>query len=250
MHPILFSIGPITIYMYGLFMAAAFMTGIGWTMREARERGLNEERVHTLSLIAAGGAILGARGLYVLINPTYYINHPAEIIQFWSGGLVFSGGFVVAVLGGYLYMRSQNEPLFDWMDAIAISMPLAQAVGRVGCLFAGCCYGGECSLPWGVTFTDPDSLAPLGIELHPTQVYHSLAGLTTFAILFFASKKITKPGVIAGMYLVLFPVFRIIIEFFRSDYRGDAGIMSATQMIALLICIPGLYLIFRKTNTE
>lgn len=245
MQPILLKLGPVTIHAYGVFITAAFLAGVGWAMHEARQRKLPHDKIPGISLLILAGAILGARLLYVLIDLQYFAANPLEIFAFWHGGLVFSGGFLVGSLFGYWALRKETDKL-TWLDCFAPGVALGQAIGRIGCFMAGCCYGSKSFVPWAVTFTDPNSLAPLFQPLHPTQLYHSLAGLLTFGMLLLAKRKLQTPGKLTGLFLVLFAGFRIFIEFFRADYRGDLGVLSVTQLIALVLLLPGLFLLFRK----
>jgi phosphatidylglycerol:prolipoprotein diacylglycerol transferase len=248
MHPKLITIGPFTIYTYGFFIAAAFLLGMTWTMREARTRGLDPKLVSDLGFYLILGGILGARLLYVLICPGYFLKHPLEIFMFWKGGLVFLGGAIVGAICGFVFLRKKKQPIWPWLDAIAPGLALGQAVGRLGCFSAGCCYGKKCSLPWAVTFTNPDSLAPLYVPLHPTQIYHSLAGLLTFILLLSFKKRLKGPGQLMGMFLILYSVLRFSIEFFRGDYRGTIGFLSVTQVLALgLFALGFLILLKRRT---
>ena len=247
MHPVLINIGPLTIHSYGFFVAAAFLASMAWTCREARAKGLDHALVSDLGFYVVLGAILGARILYILINPVYFFHHPLEIVMFWKGGLVFLGGAIMATIAGYWYLSKKNQPLWKWMDAIAVSVPLGQAIGRIGCTMAGCCYGSPCELPWAITFTDPNSLAPVNIPLHPTQLYHCLAGLITFGILLGVKRFFKTDGTLTGLMLMIYALFRFSIEFFRGDYRGDFGIISVTQVIAFgVFCLGVGIVMYRK----
>lgn len=252
MHPILFELGPLTIHTYGVFIAAAFLAAMAWISREARQRDLPVPLVQELGFQALVGAIVGSRLLYVLINLPYFLERPLEMVMFWKGGLVFLGGVALAALLCYRLVRRQGQPVLPWADAVAPGMALGQAVGRLGCLFAGCCYGKVCELPWAITFTDPESLAPLRVPLHPTQVYEVLAGLTNFAILLlakrFAPRMAQEPGRLMGLFLVVYAIFRVVIEYFRSDFRGDLGPISVTQAMAGAVFVMGVWLLSRRSN--
>lgn len=247
MHPILIELGPLTIHTYGVFIAAAFLAAMAWTAREARQRGLAVELVQDLGFWCLIGAILGSRLLYVLLNLDYFLEHPLETVMFWKGGLVFLGGGVLAALLAVRMLKKHGQPLLPWADCVAPALALGQAVGRFGCLAAGCCYGAKCDLPWAITFTDPDSLAPLLTPLHPTQIYEILAGATNFVILLVAKRWVREPGRIMGLFLMVYAVFRITIEFFRDDYRGDiAGVVSVTQVLAAAAFCLGAWLFISK----
>ena len=240
------TLGPFALHTYGLFVAAGFLLGIGWSMREARQRGLNPEILSDLGFYIILGAILGARVLYVLINPTYFWHNPLEILMFWKGGLVFSGGAILATIFALGFLKIKKQDPWLWMDTLAPGIGLGEAVGRIGCLAAGCCYGAVCDLPWAITFFHPESLAPLHQPLHPTQLYHSLAGLACFAATLAMKPRIRHNGQLMGVFLILFGIFRFVIELFRADYRGDFGPISVTQLIALGAVGLGLFIISHR----
>ena len=247
---ILFGIqfGPFALHAYGLFVAAGFLLGIGWSMREARERGLDPDLLSDLGFYIILGAILGARALYVLINPVYFWHNPLEIFMFWKGGLVFSGGAILANILALAYLKKKNQNIWLWMDTLVPGIGLGEAVGRIGCLSAGCCYGAACDLPWAITFGHPDSLAPLHMPLHPTQIYHSLAGLACFCVAVLLKRHVRHTGWLMGVFLILFGGFRFLIELFRADYRGDFGFVSVTQFIALGAITLGCFIIYIRRH--
>jgi phosphatidylglycerol:prolipoprotein diacylglycerol transferase len=238
--------GPFALHTYGLFVATGFLLGIAWSMREARERGLDPDLLSDLGFYIILGAIFGARILYVLINPTYFWHNPQEILMFWKGGLVFSGGAIMATILAWIFLKAKRQDPWRWMDALAPGIGLGEAVGRIGCLAAGCCYGAACDLPWAITFNHPESLAPLHLPLHPTQLYHSLAGLACFVVTLGLKTKVRGKGQLMGIFLLLFGMLRYVIELFRSDYRGDLGPLSVTQFIALAAMGLGLFIILHR----
>lgn len=258
MFPIIFEIppfilfgiqfGPVALHTYGLFVASGFLLGIAWSMREARARGLDTNMLSDLAFTIILGAILGARLLYVLINPTYFWHNPQEIVMFWKGGLVFSGGAIVATLCALVFLKRRKQDIWVWMDVLAPGLGLGEAIGRIGCLAAGCCFGATCSLPIAITFHNHDSLAPLNIPLHPTQIYHSLAGLICFGIVLALKPRMRVSGQLMGVFLILFGGFRFLIELFRADYRGDFGPISVTQVIALGGMALGLFIIWHRSR--
>ncbi|MFW6324656.1 MAG: prolipoprotein diacylglyceryl transferase [Desulfovibrionales bacterium] len=246
MHPVLIEIGPFTVYTYGFFIAAAFLAGMAWAMHEAGQRNLDPRTISDVGFYVIVSAILGSRLLYVIINPRYFLEHPLEILMFWKGGLVFLGGAILATLTVLYYFRSKQMSVWPWADCFAPALALGQAVGRLGCLAAGCCFGKECTLPWAVTFSDERSLAPLNLALHPTQIYHSLAGLLTFGIILGFKKHVKRDGQLIALFFMLYAVFRFSIEFFRNDYRGDFGALSLTQVIALMVLLAGAALFIKR----
>jgi phosphatidylglycerol:prolipoprotein diacylglycerol transferase len=251
MHPILLEFGGLTIYAYGVLIAAAFLTALAFTMHEAKRRGLPHKLVPDLGFWIIVGALAGSRQLYVLITPATFLSNPLEIFAIWNGGFVFLGGGLLGGGLGYWFLRRKKQRVLPWLDTAAPGIALGQAVGRIGCLMAGCCYGKPApELPWAVTFTHAKSIAPLFTPLHPTQIYHSLAGFITFAVLLACRKRFTTPGRLMGLFLVLYAAFRIAIEFFRGDYRGFAGPVSLTQILALAFAGLGVYLLTRQPKAS
>ncbi|ACV68404.1 prolipoprotein diacylglyceryl transferase [Desulfohalobium retbaense] len=249
MHPILVDIGPFTVYTYGFFVAAAFLVGMAVSMREAKRLGLPHKIVPDLGFYLILSAVVGARLLYVLLAPKYFLAHPLEIVQFWKGGLVFLGGALAAAGTTIWFLRRREQPIWSWADAIAPGLTLGQAVGRLGCLAAGCCFGKECTLPWAITFTDPKSLAPLHQALHPTQIYHVLAGVAVYFLLLGTKRWQPKPGMRFAIYIMGYAVLRFVIELFRGDFRGHLGPLSTTQWIAAALVILGIWLYRQRRNS-
>lgn len=250
MHPVLIDIGPLTIHSYGFFIAAAFLLGMWLTRREAMKYGLNPQVVPDLAFYLIISAIVGSRILFVLLDPKPFVEDPLLIFQFWKGGLVFVGGVVAAVATAWAVIRVKKEPFWKWADAFAPGIAAGQFLGRIGCLMAGCCYGKPTTLPWAITFTHPQSLAPLHIPLHPTQIYHSLAGLVTCILLLSFRSKFRGSGQRFAMFLILYALFRFSIEIFRGDFRGILGPFSLTQAVAAGILCLGLALFTLKGRSS
>jgi phosphatidylglycerol---prolipoprotein diacylglyceryl transferase len=255
MFPTIFQIGNFSLHTYGLLIAVGFLLGIGLALREARREGIPQEKVLDLSFYIIFAAILGSRLLFVLINYAYYWEHPWAFFKVWEGGLVFYGGFILAFLTGIFYLKKQALPFWKMGDLLAPSIALGQVFGRLGCFAAGCCFGKTTDLPWAVTFRDPQSLAPTGIPLHPTQLYEALTTFLIFLILMALKRRPFFPGFRLLTYLFLYGSVRWFLEFFRGDYRGNlaGGAWSDTQYISLLLVffsiIMALYLRKRKAAT-
>ncbi|WP_320169675.1 prolipoprotein diacylglyceryl transferase [Maridesulfovibrio sp.] len=244
MNPVLFSIGAVNIYSYSVFLTAGCLLAMGWAMREARLRDMDYTLAPKAGITAIVCGIIGARILYIALYPQEFTSDILNALRIWNGGLVFSGAVVFGSAGGAMYLHGKHQKLLPWLDSFAPAIALGQAVGRLGCFFAGCCYGKPTDLPWGVVFRNTDSLAPLFHPLHPTQIYHSLAGLITFLILLGTKRFFHSDGKITGLFLMLFSALRFIIEFFRADYRGAIGPISTTQFMAVVFFLTGIYLLF------
>jgi phosphatidylglycerol:prolipoprotein diacylglycerol transferase len=200
-------------------------------------------------LIMSG--LLGARVLYVLLNLSYFRVHPWESMKVWEGGLVFYGGFVLAAVVGMVFTRYRGYPISDVADCLAPGLALGQGIGRWGCLFAGCCYGKPTALPWGITFRDPASLAPLGIKLHPVQLYEFAGDILVAGLLWLLlMRERDSHGDIFWLYVLLYGVLRFGLETLRGDDRGAMiGGLAPSQMIALVaILISGSILLVKMTS--
>jgi phosphatidylglycerol:prolipoprotein diacylglycerol transferase len=240
-YPELLKLGPITVYTYGVLLAAAYLLGLKLAMTRARSRGLDPNRALDLGIAIIVAALVGAKLLLVLVDFDKFRQNPAEILSIVRAGGVFYGGLIAAVAVAFWYMWRHRMPLWTTCDVFAPGIALGHAVGRLGCLMAGCCYGRETHVPWAITFTNPEAAAnvgtPLGVPLHPTQLYESAAEALILVLLLWTEKK-GRPfeGRTFWSYLVLYGISRFVIEFFRGDERGIVfGTISTSQFISLVI---------------
>lgn len=252
MHPILFEYGRIHLYTFGVFVALAFTAGMWIGGREAKRFGVDPEAFHDLCFTILISAILGARLFFVLVEWQHFLAHPLKIFAIWEGGLVFYGGFVGAALAALWYVRRHKLSVWDTADAVAPGLVLGQAIGRLGCFFAGCCYGAACDLPWAVTFHDPRRAGdvPLGVPLHPTQLYEAAGNLAVFALLYVVQGPRRRfSGQLFGTYLATYPVLRFLVECFRSDPRGALGPLSTSQALGIPIFLFGLWVLAKRRKS-
>lgn len=252
MLPKLISIGSFYIPTYGVLVALGFLAGLGITLRLARRLGLPLEKITNLAVYCAMAGIIGAKLLMFLFDIGDYVRDPGRIftLETLQAAGVFHGGFVAAFLVAVLYMRRQQLPAFSTMDVFAPGVALGQAIGRLGCFAAGCCWGKECDLPWGVRFrSDEAAPVPLGKTLHPVQLYESAADLIIFAILYRRFGRAHRGGEIIGLYLVLYSSARFVIEFFREHEQSLVGPFSLTQWIALGLAATGIAILLRGGRT-
>ncbi len=252
MYPVLLDLGKVHLYTYGLFVALGLMTAIWISKRIAKPHGISPDTITDIFIVILVSAIVGARLLYVAINFSTYKDHPLEMLKIWNGGLVFFGGFIVAAAAAAVYFNLKNLKIWKMADIISPGIALGHAVGRIGCLFAGCCYGKACDLPFAIKFTHPESLAPLGVYLHPTQMYSIFSNLILFFILMGLHKKKKFDGMIFLSYIMLYSLFRSIIEFFRGDFRGDFffEFISMSQGIGLLVFLMALILLTKLSKSS
>ena len=246
MSPVLFRLGGLSIYAYGFFLALGFVAGAALAIFVARREGIPLERIIDLFFYTVFSAIVGSRLLFVLINFDFFRKNPLNVFRIWEGGLVFYGGLVLAAGVSIAYMWRRRLPIWKMADLFAPSVALGLFFGRIGCFFAGCCYGKEADLPWAVTFTDPNSLARLNIPLHPTQLYDAANGLVIFLFLIWMTRRKTFDGEIFWLLLFLYSVLRFLVEMLRGDPRGFLldSILSTSQAVGVVLAILSFYMLF------
>ena len=239
MYPVLFRIGPFTLHTYGVFVAMAFLSAIALALREARRVGEDADKILDLCFYMLLAAIVGSRILYVLVNWSSFSQDPFDIVRIWRGGLVFYGGFIGALITALWYIKRKGLSILKTADILAPSIAFGHFVGRIGCFFAGCCYGKTCDLPWAVIFTHPESLAPKGVPLHPVQLYSSINGLFIFLVLVAIRRVKRFEGQTFWTYVLLYAVTRSILEHFRGDERGMffGDLLSTSQLIGVIMAV-------------
>jgi phosphatidylglycerol---prolipoprotein diacylglyceryl transferase len=245
MLPKLISIGSFFLPTYGTLVALGFLAALWVTIRLARRANLPGEEITNLAIYCALAGLAGAKLFMILFDLPTYWNDPRSLFSLSTlqAAGVYQGGFLVAFVTAILYMRRQHLPLLATCDIFAPGIALGQAIGRIGCLSAGCCWGLATHVPWAVTFRNPQAAdltgVPLGIPLHPTQLYESVADAAIFAFLYFRIGKSHVAGNILGWYLALYSTARFIIEFFRFHEQGLHLGLSYTQWISLATLVAG-----------
>ena len=245
MYPRLFETSYFTLHTFGVLLAAAVLAALWWVARSARRDGLDSDAAVSLGLWTIIGGVLGAKVLMVLRTLPLYAADPSQL---WSLSSLtsagdFYGGFLGALAAAALFFRRRPElPVWRMLDVCAPAVALGQAVGRLGCFMAGDDYGSPTGAPWAVTFTDPEAAriggTPLGVPLHPVQLYESAACLALFALLAWMSRRRRFDGQVFLSYVLLYAAARFLIEFFRGDAdRGFVfgGLLSTSQFIALAV---------------
>ncbi len=235
MHPVLIAIGKFHIYTYGVMVALGVLVGVVLARRQGTREGIDPDKIVDITFYVLVSALIGSRLLFVVMNIQEYAHNPLKALKIWEGGLVFYGGLLPAVAVGIWYIKRIGLSLWQVTDIFAPSVAIGHAIGRIGCFFAGCCYGKVCSLPWAVTFKDPRSLAPFGIPLHPTQLYSSITLFFIFVVLIVLRRRKTFHGELFWSYTLLYSIIRFLLEFLRGDFRGSilGGVISITQAIGI-----------------
>ena len=243
MHPILFEFGGFTIYSYGVLLSAAYLLGLQFALIRARSRGLDRERVMDLGIWIIISALVGAKLLLLVVDYRPFLANPRTIVDLLRSGGVFYGGLIAAVTVALVYIWRHRMPMWTTTDVFAPGIALGHVVGRLGCLLAGCCFGRPTSVPWAISFHDPNAFAtsgtPLGVSLHPTQLYEAGAEALILAFLLaFERRGRPFPGRTFWSYMLLYGVSRFIIEFYRGDPRGTVFDALSTSQFVSVILVP------------
>lgn len=241
MYPELFSIGPVTIYSYGVLLAVSYLLGLQLARARARRWGLDADRVLDLGIYAIVAALAGAKLLLLVVDFDEFRRSPADLLSLAQSAGVFYGGLLAAVGVAFWYMRRHRLPFWTTCDGFAPGIALGHVTGRLGCFAAGCCYGKPTTMAWGVTFTNPLAAAnvgtPLGVPLHPTQLYEAAAELVILGVLLATERRGHRfAGRTFWTYLLLYALSRYVIEIYRGDPRGMVlGVMSTAQLISAIL---------------
>ncbi len=223
-----------------------FLTGLYLIQKQAKREGLNPDRIVDISFWGLGLGLIGGRLFYILTRLEYFSEHPMEVFYFWEGGLVFYGGFLGGLFAFWYFTKKYSLPMLQTIDMAIPSLAIAHFFGRLGCFFAGCCYGRQANgVPWAITFSDPLSLAPPGIPLHPTQLYDALNAVIIFSVLMFMRNRKKFTGQLLVMYMLLYSIGRSIVEVYRGDTIRGFVIdpwLSTSQFISIFIFAGGVYL--------
>jgi len=252
MFPKLITIGKFFIPTYGTLVALGFLLALWITIRLAKRAKLPVEPVTNLAIYCALAGLAGAKLFMVLFDFKQYWDDPASLFSLntLQAAGVYQGGFLVALVMAIWYMRRNHLPALATCDVFAPGIAAGQAIGRIGCFAAGCCWGTECQLPWAVTFRNPEAYnltgVPLGIPLHPAQLYESLADALIFLVLYRLIARPHAAGAILGWYLALYSGARFAVEFFRYHEQGLHFGLSFTQWISLATLAAGIGLLVAR----
>ena len=241
MHNELFSIGPITIYGYGLMIGIGVLAALMYGAWQAKVKKLSLDVVASLGILCVVLGFAGAKLLYILTDFATFLNDP--IGQLAGQGFVVYGGVIGGAVAAYVYCRVKKVDFWQYFDLLLPGVALAQGFGRIGCLLAGCCYGMETDGPLYIVFHS-SSFAPNDAHLFPTQIISSIGMFLIALFLHLYSKRAKHVGNVGAMYLILYSIGRFGIEFFRNDFRGEIGIFSTSQFISLFVVILGFAIFY------
>jgi len=252
-NPVAFAIGPVEVRWYGILIALGILQVVLWMMWQVRRGGgLSYDTVFNAAIVGIPSGIIISRLLHVIDFSEYYIENPQLIIG--GEGLTIYGALLGGTLGIWIYSRFSSFRFAYMFDLMVPSVILAQAIGRVGCVINGCCYGDVCSLPWAIVYTHPGSLAPSGIPVHPTQVYEIIYLLVIFGVTLSLRGRLRPDGSLFMVYLGFYSLWRLGIDFIRegTSFLFFFGLHQA-QVIALVvlaIVVPVLIRRRRRVGVE
>ncbi len=259
MFPRLFTYESFALPTYGVLVALGVVAALAVIVKLAGREGLDKDQMFNFAVYLALTGMIGAKIFLVGQDWDYYSANPRQILSFsvlQSGGIFF-GGFLAAFAFAIFYIRRAKLPLLKVADSFMPGIAVGHAFGRLGCFAAGCCWGEPTALAWAVTFTDPHAHevvgVPLGVGLHPTQLYESAALFLTFAFLYRLHARKRFDGQLLGWYLVLYPSARFGIEFVRY-HSANAWLwqdrLSDAQGIALALAATGAWLLWLSAYSK
>ncbi len=238
-NPVAFSIGSLSIAWYGIMVALAVITLVTWALLSVKkDTRLTYSMVINGALVGIPSGVVFSRFLHVVDLWDYYSRNPGQIIG--GEGLSIWGAVLGAALGVWIFSRFSKISFGHVADAITPGIILAQTIGRVGCTLNGCCYGKPTSLPWAIVYTNPNTHGPIGIPVHPTQIYEIIFNLIVFGILLMLRRRLKTDGSLFLVYLSLYSVWRLSIDFIRDGTPFLFGLHQAqiVSIVVLLITIP------------
>ena len=243
MHPS-FELFGFEIHFYSIFFLLGLTAGCLIFVYGNKKLKPYREQLLDCYLYIIVGVLVGAKLLYVILNIQDYIGN---IAQLWIGfrrGFLFYGGFIGAIIAAILFFRKKDLPIWAFIDSAAPAIPLGHAIGRIGCIFAGCCYGSPTDLPWGIVYPSTCPIAPSGVALHPYPIYELLLNLVLFAFLMIMRHKVKVGGRLLSLYLIGYSMIRFGLDYVRGDFKQYYWGLSNSQWISIAMFLIGVTAFF------
>ena len=249
MLPILVKIGPLAVHSYGLLMALGVGLGMWFLYVQAGKQGLDAPKLLDAAFYTILVSLLGAKFILFLGNFSYYTSYPRELFSLARSGGVFQGGLTFGVIFALWYFHRKKIPTWGAADVLSPALALGHGFGRIGCFLAGCCYGRVCDAPWGAVYGNEYAHeltgVPLGVRVHPVQIYEAILNFANFLVLFLVLKKKRFQGQIFGLYVINYSVIRFITEYFRGDHSDKTYLFQgSTPLLSMsfsqVYCVLGL----------
>ena len=255
--PVAFAIGSLTVMWYGIMVAVAVVSALAITLREANRLGLSHD-IYALFLWGIIGGFIGGRLVHIIDYWEYYIANPQALIGF--AGLALYGTIIGVIAAVWIYMRVRRVPFSSLAgvgDAAAVGVPVAQAIGRVGCTINGCCFGKPSpfqSFPGAVIYTPRDTIPSeyWGVPLYPAQIYFLLWNLIVFAIVWRLRGKLKPQGSLFFLYLCLYAAGDFALRFFRVNEPLLLGLHQGQviSLAILVVAVPWLIIRIRRFQKQ
>lgn len=244
MHPY-FQLFSFQVPAYGLMVTLGILAAMIMGRFLRKHLVISEDDYYSAIIWLLVSGLIGSKLLYWIVEFDEVIKNPHFLIESLTAGFVYYGAFLGAVIGIFICTKIRKQSFLSYMDMLCPPIALGQAIGRIGCYLAGCCYGAPTSSACGVIFpANVGSSAPAGIPLIPTQLYESAFCLLLSGFLVFIFLREKRAGTSLGYYCVLYSIWRFIIEFYRSDDRGTVGALSTSQFICIFLFLIGVVLLY------
>jgi phosphatidylglycerol:prolipoprotein diacylglycerol transferase len=235
--PTITDLGPFQISWHALLMCLGVMAGIGLCFYLIRGTSITKDAVYTTIIWGVILGVVGARIVCVADNLDFYLDHPQKIVHIWEGGLAWYGGLGGATLGLFISSRRESFSFREFSDIAAPCLMLGLAIGRVGCTINGDAFGKPTELPWGITYTHPDSFAPWGVETHPSPIYEILLCVVILIILLRLRRRIYTSGSLFLIMLSLYSAGRFGISFTRGDEAEILGPLHQAHILSIIVFV-------------
>lgn len=244
------SVGPFTIHMYGVMIAIGFLSALCLCLYRGKKKSMDTEFIWTLFFYIVVGGLVGAKLLYVIVEIPNWLKEPSMLKNVINGFVVY-GGILGGIFAGWLCCHKNKKNFLEHFDLVMPSVSMAQGFGRLGCLFAGCCYGRETDSVFHIIYKHSD-FAPSGVKLIPTQLISAFGDFALFGILLFYASKKPKAGRISAAWMICYGIGRYFVEILRNDERGGISIFSTSQLISILMILvgSGLFVLLGKKEVK
>ncbi len=231
-------LGSLTLHVYGIMTAIGYLSAFLISERRGKKMGMDTDILYGIFWCAVLGGSAGSRLLYYIVSFRDILKDPSILWNFQNGWVVY-GGIIGGVLASMVYCRYKKADFVRYLDLVIPAVAFAQGCGRIGCFFAGCCYGRETDSIFHIQYWQSE-YAPNGVKLIPTQIYSSIGDFALAFLLMAYAKREPKKGKVAAGYGILYSIGRFVIEMFRNDHRGALGALSTSQMISIVILVLGI----------
>ncbi len=249
MLPVLFKLGPLSVYAWGFALSLAILLGTLVTIKLARSIGMDSDRVLDLVIVLVIGGVVGARLFYVFVyEPGRYLRDPLQVLAVWNGGMVYYGALIGGFITGTWYVLKKKLPFWKLADVVAPPLALGYGIVRIGCFFNGCCYGKPTNSFLGVVFPYIEGNPCIGgVPRLPTQLFSSLFGFLLFGLLMYLWKRKRFDGQVFLVFLIVYSIGRAIIESFRENLLVF-GPVTVSQLVSAIIIVPAVIFYWRRSR--